>query len=166
MFYMETCWHQSAQRFPALISLIKETLHGNTCAVHRTYLRADGQGKADVFPCKTMLGPARGGAVHLSNDPVPLVVAEGLETALSLRSGIFPHPVSVWAALSAPGMKVLHLPPVPGELVIAPDGDPVGRAAAEALATRAHGLGWRVSLFPPPAGFGWNDVLTGKAVMA
>lgn len=160
--YRENCWHQSARRLPALVALIT-TSQGNTCAVHRTYLREDGQGKADVSPCKAMLGPAGGGAVRLSSDPGPLVVAEGLETALSLRCGILPGPARVWAALSAPGMAALRLPARPGKLIVARDGDDAGRAAADTLTTRAYSLGWQVSVLAPPDGFDWNDVLTGKA---
>ena len=63
-------------------------------------------------------------------------------------------------------MARLTLPDRPARLIVAPDGDAVGQEAAERLATRAHALGWRVSLFPAPQGFDWNDVLTGKAVMA
>ncbi|MBI1417972.1 MAG: hypothetical protein GC146_12180 [Limimaricola sp.] len=165
MRYKESCWHSTATRLPALVSWI-HVKEGAGCAVHRTYLKEDGSGKADVTPAKAMLGPASGGAVHLSNDPGPLVVAEGLETALSLRCGILPGPATIWAALSASGMAALRLPERRGRLIVAPDGDPVGRKAAEALATRAHGLGWQVSLLIPPEGFDWNDVLMGKAVAA
>jgi len=50
--------------------------------------------------------------------------------------------------------------------VIALDGDEPGRDAARALAERAYGLGWQVSLMPAPNGCDWNDVLGGKAVAA
>jgi hypothetical protein len=93
-------------------------------------------------------------------------VTEGIETGLSLLSGIHVQPATVWAALSAGGMERLTLPENTGELIVASDGDPVGRKAADGLATRAHALGWRVSLLPAPDGCDWNDVLTGKAVMA
>ena len=56
-------------------------------------------------------------------------------------------------------MKGLTLPPRPGKLVIAPDGDAAGREAANALARTASGLGWSVSLMTPPDGQDWNDVL-------
>lgn len=160
--YKESCWHASARRLPALVASVL-ALQGNASAVHRTYLRPDGSGKAEVSPCKAMLGPVAGGAVRLARAPGPLVVAEGLETALSLLCGLLPGPAAVWAALSAGGMARLHLPPVPGQLIIAPDGDPTGRQGAEALALRAHALGWRVAVMPPPEGFDWNDVLIGKA---
>lgn len=157
--YLDTCWHPSAKRIPALIGYVAGT---DTCAVHRTYLLIDGAGKTDRSPCKAMLGATKGGAVHLSEAPGRLVVTEGIETGLSLLSGLMDGPVRVWAALSASVMKSLHLPDQPGELVIAPDGDAVGREAAQVLAQRAYALGWHVSLLPAPDGYDWNDVLTGK----
>jgi hypothetical protein len=36
-------------------------------------------------------------------------------------------------------------------------------AAALALAERAHGLGWQVTIAAPPAGHDRNDMLTGRA---
>lgn len=163
--YVKDCWHQSAKRLPALVGAITMP-EGAIGGVQRIYLTEGGAGKAKVVPAKAMLGQAAGGAVRLYYASGPLVVAEGIETALSLLSGLFPRPASVWAALSTSGMGALHLPTVPGELVIAPDGDPAGRQAADKLAHRADGLGWRVSLLPPPDGLDWNDVLNGKGVAA
>jgi len=92
---------------------------------------------------KAMLGAVQGGAVRLSDGAGPLVVAEGIETALSLFSGLLRAPATVWAALSTSGIRGLHLPDTPGRLTIASDGDAAGRAAAQALATRAHGMAWQ-----------------------
>jgi hypothetical protein len=134
--------------------------------VHRTYLRADGTGKADVDPPKAMLGATAGGAVRLTEGHSRLVVAEGIETALSLSSSLLQSPATVWAALSTSGIRGLHLPPQAGRLTIAGDGDAAGREAANALAERANALGWQVSLLPAPDGHDWNDILTRKAVAA
>lgn len=164
--YVEGCWHQSAKRSPALIAYVRNVGDCESFAVHRTYVRGDGSGKSDLLPNKAMLGPVSGGAVHLSNIRGPLVVTEGIETGLSLLSGLLGKPMTVWAALSAGGMAGLILPETPSELIIAPDGDPTGREAAYTLAHRAHGLGWQVSMLPAPDGFDWNDVLTGRAVAA
>ena len=161
--YVESCWHFSAKRYPALVSYIR---NGNGFAVHRTYMNTLGTGKAEVQPNKAMLGPAMGGAVRLSNGSGKLVIAEGIETALSLMSGIVQGENTVWAALSAGGMKGINLPERVGRLLIAPDGDDVGLAAASALAERANAVGWQVSLLTPPHGCDWNDVLVGKAVAA
>jgi len=161
--YVESCLHSSAIRHPALVSYIQG---GNGFAVHRIYIKSIGTGTAEEQPNKAMLGPAKGGAVRLSNGSGKLVIAEGIETALSLMSGIVEGEISVWAALSAGGMKGLNLPEQAGRLLIAPDGDDVGFAAANALAERADALGWQVSLLTPPQGCDWNDVLLGKAVAA
>jgi hypothetical protein len=134
--------------------------------VHRTYLRSDGTGKADNDSAKMMLGAVSGGAVRLTEGEGLLVVAEGIETALSLASGLLRRPAAVWAALSTSGIRGLHLPPQAGRLTIAPDGDKAGREAANALAERAHELGWQVALLPAPDGRDWNDILTEKAVAA
>lgn len=152
------CWHATGRRLAALVALVDG---GDSLAVHRTYLRTDGSGKAEVDPPKAMLGSVQGGAVRLVEGPGPLVVAEGIETALSLASGLLGGPAAVWAALSAPGIRSLRLPLEPGRLTIAADSDDggAGRDAARELAERADALGWRVSLLPAPEGRDWNDVL-------
>ena len=162
--YFPETWHgPTAKRYPALVALVDG---GEGFAVHRTYLRADGMGKAALDPARMMLGGAAGGAVRLTEGPGPLAVAEGIETALSLACGLLRAPATIWAALSTSGMRALCLPPDPGRLTIAPDGDTAGRDAAHALALRAHALGWKVSLLPAPDGRDWNDILTMKGETA
>lgn len=156
------CWHQTAKRFPAMVARLEGA---DGFAVHRTYLKADGSGKADIDPPKAMLGAVAGRAVRLAEADGGLAVAEGIETALSLSCGLLSAPAAVWAALSASGMAALRLPPNPSRLTIAADGDKAGREAANALAARAAALGWAVSILPAPDGADWNDVLTGKAVL-
>jgi Toprim domain len=159
------CWHgPSETRFPALVALVEG---GEGFAVHRTYLRTDGSGKAGLpSGDKLMLGATAGGAVRLSGVASRLAVAEGIESALSLLCGLLAGPAMVWAALSTSGMRSLRLPRVAGQLVIAGDGDKPGREAAHALASRADALGWQVSLIDPGAGADFNDILNGKAVAA
>lgn len=158
------CWHASARRLPALVGRVDGL---ERLAVHRTYLRPDGSGKAEVNPPKAMLGAALGGAVRVADGQGPLVVAEGIETALSLSSGLLRGPATVWAALSAAGIGGLRLPAgIPHKLTIAPDGDTAGREAAHKLAERASALGWAVSLLPAPDGRDWNDILMLKGAAA
>ena len=149
-------WHPSAKRFPAIIALVQG---GNGFAVHRTYLAASQAVKADVVPNKAMLGGVKGGAVRLSRGAGDLLVAEGIETTLSLASGLISVPGPLWAALSTSGLKSLHLPAAPHRLTIATDGDRAGREAGNMLAQRATSLGWQVSLLAAPTGQDWNDVL-------
>ena len=113
-----------------------------------------------------MLGAVTGGAVRLADGLGPLVVAEGIETALSLASGLLRTPATIWAGLSTSGIRGLILPLPSARLTIAPDGDAPGREAANALAERAHALGWQVSLLPAPDGRDWNDILTKKGEAA
>ena len=61
-------WHATGHHLPMMLARVDGAAG---FAVHRTYLRADGTGKAAVTPAKAMLGPCAGGAVRLS-------VAEGL----------------------------------------------------------------------------------------
>lgn len=153
------CVHPSRASFPAMVALVEGS---GKSAIHRTYLQTDGSGKAAVSPAKAMLGGVSGGAVRLSAGEEKLVVCEGIETGLSLLSGLLPYSATVWAALSTSGMKTLTLPANPGRLTIAVDGDNAGRSAANQLAERATTLGWSVSLLPAPEGQDFNDVLAMK----
>lgn len=152
-------WHPNGYRFPMMLARVDG---GARFAVHRTYLATDGTGKAPIDPAKAMLGPCAGGAVRLSEAEGPLVVCEGIETGLSLLCGLLRAPATVWAALSTSGIRGLQLPPQPGRLTVAADGDKPGKDAALALAMRAEALGWRVSLLPAPEGRDWNDILALK----
>lgn len=149
-------WHRpTGGHLPALVARVDGT---SSFAVHRTFLKPDGTGKAAPPGEKAMLGPCAGGAVQLSSGR-RIVVAEGVETALSLLCGLIDEPGSVLAALSASGMRRLCLPKAPGALLIACDGDPAGRRGAAILAERAFSLGWSVTIADPGDGRDFNDVL-------
>jgi hypothetical protein len=66
-----------------MVALVTRGTDDTPLAVHRTFLARDGGGKAPVEPTKMMLGPCRGGAVRLSSIGDRLMIAEGIETALS-----------------------------------------------------------------------------------
>ena len=74
--YHPAAWHgATAKRLPALVALVDG---GDGFAVHRTYLRPDGLGKAGVEPAKAMLGATSGGAVRVTEGDGPLVITEGV----------------------------------------------------------------------------------------
>ncbi len=148
-------WHPPSARY---LSVLVAKL--STGGVHRTFFERSGQRVSSS--AKMMLGPCAGGAVHLTKGAGSLVIAEGIETALSLACGLLDSPATIWAALSTSGMKALHLPDLPGKLIVAADGDAPGRDAARILAQRAVALGWDVFMLPAPDGADWNDVLQGK----
>lgn len=157
-------WHgPTARSYPAMVAAVQGA---GLPAVHRTYLRVDGTGKATIDPDKMMLGAVSGCAVRLCEGASRLVVAEGIESGLSLLCGLLDAPATVWAGLSTSGLRGLHLPAQPGRLTIAVDGDVPGRAAGHALAEQAHALGWQVSILDPGTGTDFNDILTGKGVAA
>lgn len=154
------CWHgPTAKRFPAMVASIEGA---ELAAVHRTYLRSNGSGKIPFAPAKAMLGATAGGALRLTDGASRLVVAEGIENALSLACGLLDGPATLWAALSTSGLRGLRLPPEPGRLAVACDGDTAGRKAAHALAERAHGLGWQVSILDPGNDADFNNILKEK----
>jgi hypothetical protein len=158
------CWHgPTARKWPAMVALVEGAAG---FAIHRTYLVPNGQGKAQIEPNKMMLGCTRGGAVRLTEAQGALVICEGIETGLSLASGLLRAPATIWAALSTSGMQGLQLPSSAGRITIATDGDDAGRAAGHELAKRAHGLGWKVSILPAPDGRDWNDILQKRSVAA
>lgn len=159
---------------PPSLRWVADTYHGpsarwlsamvadvSTGGVHRTFFEKNGVRLERN--AKMMQGPCSGGAVALSEAQGLLVVCEGIETGLSILSGLLARPATVWAALSTSGMRALNLPTNPGELIIAADSDDggAGHEAAQTLAERAHHTGWRVSLWPAPDGMDWNDVLRG-----
>lgn len=149
------CLHPFGQTLPAMLARVDGA---ERFAIHRTFLGE--RGKAGVTPNKMALGATGGGAVRLSDGGERLVVAEGIETGLSLLCGLLSGPASVWAGLGS-GMKSITLPAVPGKLTIASDGGKPGERLANALAFRADALGWQVSILPAPIDRDWNDILQG-----
>lgn len=126
--------------------------------IHRTFLDASGS-KTSLDPQKAMLGTASGGYVALSNSGNNLLVCEGIETGLSLLSGLISPEPTVWACLSTSGMKNLNLPQNLSRLIVATDGDHAGRQAGRILAERALKAGTQVDMLHAPDHSDFNDVL-------
>jgi hypothetical protein len=134
-----------------MIALMTDPVTNEPVGIHRTYLRADGNGKADVTPAKMMLGGA--GIIRLVPDEhvmAGLGIAEGIETALSVMQGFGWRPV--WAAASAGG--IASFPTLAGiaSLTIFADADPTGAKAADACAASWADAGREVRIMAPPAG--------------
>ena len=153
--------HTSGRWLSAVVADVQPT-----GGIHRTYFEKTGTRLKSA--AKLMLGPCAGGAVQLADGPGALLVGEGVESTLSALQLLERPRVRAWAALSTSGMKALRLPPDPGELIVASDGDAPGRAAARVLADRATAAGWRVSIADPdgPDGHDWNDVRMARRMAA
>ncbi|MBR0653651.1 DUF7146 domain-containing protein [Plastoroseomonas arctica] len=150
------------QRLPAMVAAV--TLPGSpeVIAIHRTFLAADGSGKAAVDTPKKTQGGIGGGVIAL--EPVtsagPLVIAEGIETALSAR--LLLGSGAAWAAIAAGNFAKILLPEEARDVIIAADPDPVGQREAWAAATRWRAEGRSVKVATPPAGQDFNDMLRAR----
>lgn len=148
--------HPSGRIWPAMIALVTRGPDDVPLAIHRTFLAADGAGKAPVDPQKMMLGPCRGGAVRLAEPGNLLMVGEGIETCLAAMQET-DHPA--WAALSTSGLRALDLPGDVRDVIVLADGDDPGEAAARDCALRWKREGRRVRIARPPKGMDFNDLL-------
>jgi hypothetical protein len=124
--------------------------------LHRTYLRADGMGKAGVSNPRKMLGTVRGGAVRLAKPDFEVAIAEGIETALSYMQ-ITGTPT--WAALSSSGLMAVEVPDDLMLVTIVVDADPAGEQAAQVAGDRFSQQGLKVQLVRPTRGNDLNDIL-------
>ncbi|MGE3866563.1 MAG: toprim domain-containing protein, partial [Hyphomonadaceae bacterium] len=138
---------------PALIATLRDG-DGVLQGVEVKLLSPHGTAKAAVPTPRRVIGKLIGGAVRLAEPAETLVVAEGVETALSASDEIG---LPAWALLTADNLPRFEPPAGITHLVIAADNDPAGRAAMEALRARLSGS-IRVGFTFPPKGFNdWND---------
>jgi putative DNA primase/helicase len=152
--------HPGGQVWPAMVALVTRGADGSPLAIHRTFLTRDGQGKAPIAPSKMMLGPCGGGVVRLGPISDRLMIAEGIETALSAMQATRQ---AAWAALSASGLRTLELPADVRDVIVLADGDDPGETAARDCACRWKREGRRVRIARPPEGMDFNDLLVGGA---
>lgn len=128
---------------PAMVAAVVD-VSGQFIACHRTYLRRDGSGKADLSPNKASLGPLAGGAIRLDPSGPEIVIGEGIETAAA-AGRILSLPA--WAGVSAGNIeRTMELPSEVRRVVIAADPDMPGQRAADGAARRwaAEGRGVRI----------------------
>jgi phage/plasmid primase-like uncharacterized protein len=160
--YAPACKHPSGIYLPAMVAKVVNA-DGELIAVHRTFLRADGSGKANIKPDKAALAPIRGGAVRLTPPAERLMIGEGIETCLSVMQATGE---AVWAALSTSGVMSLVLPPIVRKITIIADNDAngAGERAARVAAQRWVSEGRRVWItMPPEVDSDFNDVLVGRS---
>lgn len=157
--FLPNCPHKpSGCSYDAMLAGVRNS-QGVLMALHRTYLAHDGKGKAPVTPAKMTLGHVGGYACHLARAGEDLIVAEGIETALSVQVATG---LPAWAALSAGGIRNLILPPLPlaSIVTIAADNDPVGLRSANKAAFKWREQGRRVKIaVPSTPDTDFNDML-------
>lgn len=135
-----------AECWPALIAAVTDEA-GAVTGVLRTYLARDGRSKAPVATPRKALGKLAGNAVRFGAVADTLVIGEGLETVLSLRTAFPALPLA--AALSAQHLRAFRIPRTAKRLIIAVDRDEAGLSAAIALQRRAQAEGVEAKLLVP-----------------
>ncbi|WP_142849536.1 toprim domain-containing protein [Telmatospirillum sp. J64-1] len=120
--------------WPALIAAVTDQ-GGAITGVHRTWLDPGG-GKAPLDQPRRAMGHLAGNAVRLGVASDVLTAAEGIETALALKTVIPAMPVA--AALSAAHLAALILPVGLRRVYVARDNDQAGRFAVERLHARSR----------------------------
>ena len=148
------CTHKG----PAMISAA-QNLEGQIVAVQRTWLKTDGRGKAPLQVARKTAGAPRGAAVRLGMCHPTLIVAEGVETGLSLTQGLCDaNPAVVWCVLGTAGMRSVEVPDGVKAVYFAIDGDSASLKAAKQGAARLC-PDYDTRVMRSPRGMDWNDVL-------
>jgi hypothetical protein len=160
--FLEYCRHRNGRYYPAMVAPIVNVA-GEQIAIHKTFLRPDGRGKADLPKTeqRETSCPIKGGAVRLAlhRADLELLVGEGIESTLAAMQ-LFS--LQGWAAICASGIASLDLPADVRRVVVAADNDMNGVGQRAALSARerwvVEGRSVRI-LLPPNPGEDFNDVL-------
>jgi hypothetical protein len=157
------CPHPSGANLPGMIGLVEHENH-RPAAIHRTFISAEGSGKAAVEPDKAALVP-------LPAAPCDWRMCARVNGCL-LPKGWKRHSASCMPALcpggqryQQEGSKASCCHPLQNMVVICADNDAngVGQRAANAAAERFLAEGRRVRIaLPPTSGLDFNDLLRGS----
>jgi len=156
--FTQSLKHPGGLWLPAMVAGITVWPSMTVSSIHRTWLRSDGFGKAELERGKMMLGSVKGGSVRFTPPGETLVVGEGIETCLSVMEATG---LPTWACLSASNYQSLVLPQLPlaSTVVIAADGDDAGLHAAHRARDLWRREGRRVFVACPGQGKDFNDEL-------
>jgi hypothetical protein len=174
--YAPSLYHPSGRFYPAMVAAVIEPTSGRFLATHRTWITYDGVGwrKASVRPAKASLGPVLGGCIALARGasgkslpkavaPDAVLIAEGIENALSVAPG-FPDR-RIIAGISAGNIPSILLPDAITDVMLVRDRDGENdavRASVERALSRWIDDGRTTNVWLPPPGFkDANDWLMG-----
>lgn len=154
--------HQSGQELPCLMAPARSP-EGEIRAVQITFLDPETSGKADLPIQKKSFGVLKGSFVTLQKgiEGDPVFVAEGLETALSIKQAKIPGTIK--ASLGLSNIKRLELKDPNTSIVICADHDAHDSQASKSLEKTVLSLqerGVKVTVIKPDKlGEDFNDVL-------
>ena len=144
---------EDRERRPALVAGLVNN-DGVLEGIQVTLLTAHGAAKAALATPRRTIGRLMGHYVRIDAPGDVLLVAEGLETALSARRALG---AGAWAFLSAENLAQFEPPLVIDKLIIAADHDEAGLGAAARLKERAETSITCVIALPPDDHSDWND---------
>jgi putative DNA primase/helicase len=143
-------------RVPAMVARMQDVISGEPVGIHRTALNDAGNDKRKMpGGARRMLGSSRTAAIMFGPRGPRLGVAEGIETALSVKDS---QGAPVWALMSSTG--IANFPVLAGceFLTIFADHDTAGLKAARTCAARytTANVAGEVR-YPPTPNTDWND---------
>ncbi len=152
----------ATRQLPAMVAAVTD-LAGRQTGAHRTWLAADGFGKADVETPRRAMGDLLGHGVRFGVTQDVLAAGEGIETVLSARS--ISADLPVLAALSAAHLAAILFPKSLRRLYVLRDRDPAGEGARETLLATAAEAGIEALVLTPRLG-DFNDDLRRDGIEA
>ena len=141
--YHPSCYYKGhpdapLRTMPAIICAVTD-LDNNITGALRIYLDSDTNGKARVDNPRLSMGNVLGNGVRFGRSGDVMAAGEGIETVLSVRSGLPRMPMI--AALSAAHLAAILFPPGLRRLYVVRDRDPAGDRARERLIASAAAEG-------------------------
>lgn len=152
----------TADELAARLSLDRWSIQPRTTELKRKGLvvdsgmrRANCTGKSAIVWC----APVSGCAVRLAPVAREMIIAEGIEDALTLQQELG---IPAWAAAGAGMLQRVLIPEGATSIIIGADRDDAGEAAAQAVAQRLAAEGRTVRIIRPLPGYkDWNAELQG-----
>lgn len=143
---------------PALIVPVEED--AGVVAIHRTFLRPDGEGKAAISKPKRLLGNPGGGAVRWGGIPVDgiLRLAEGVEDAASVMNMLEPD-TFVWPVLGIERYQAITIPESIHKVIIYSQHGGEAERAIDRATPHLTDRGCELDVKLPPHSGDWNDLL-------
>jgi hypothetical protein len=145
-------WFDRKTRLPGMVCLFRNIKTNEPCGIHRTFLDGTTGDKVD----RRMFGVAKEAAIKFDNAVAsgPLIVGEGIETALSAREAGFGK---TWAMGSSGAVRTLPVVNVP-ELTLLQENDATSRRDTAACAKRYLAAGKPVTIVRAKIGNDLNDL--------
>jgi putative DNA primase/helicase len=150
--FHRSLWFDRETRLPGMVCLFRNIKTDEPCGIHRTFLDRKTGNKIE----RKMLGIAKGAAIKFDmfTTNAPLIVGEGIETALSAREAGFGK---TWAVGSSGAVRTLPVVDVP-ELTLLQENDATSRRDTGICAKRYLAAGKPVTIVRAKVGNDLNDV--------